>query len=251
MRNVRAVLVLTLGLVLPCACGGGGGGGDGDGAFSLADIVGEWQGPTATLTVAGDIGLAAGTTGLSIDASGDAVGTGASIREGTVSLQSATQGVYKFVGTGVTAGQVALLVLSADRDHLLWVTESLGLGAWERNASGFAGPYADSDIRDETWSGLAVTASPAMDLVTSDPVTATIDGAGNFSFGNVVTDVAPLVVTDTIKGAFGGDFVQTASSADTGNVVLLITPDRQFVAAFLCRDGGAYPNDCAFGALSR
>lgn len=239
-----------VGLVVPCACGGGGGGGDG-GDFTFEDIVGDWQGPTASVTVDGISGLAAGTTGLSIDSNGDAVGTGASVREGTVALVSASDGIYEFVGSGVSAGTTSLLVMSPDRDHLLWADSGDVLGAWERDATNFQGPYSDSEIRNETWTGTVISASSSMSLVASDPLVAVIDGAGSFTAGPASTNTEPLSITDTIKGAYEGDFIESGSSPQIGRTMVLLTPDREFIAVLLFLAGGTFPQDCAFAALSR
>lgn len=249
-KCLRTGFVLILGLMVPCACGGGGGGG-GNGDFALSDIVGSWLGPTASVTVDGEIFLAAGPAGMVVDASGNAVGAGATTLEGTVSLTDASLGTYRLVGTGPSAGLVAMLFLGADKDHLLWATNALVLGAWERDATNFAPPYSDADIRSETWTGLAAEANGNMDPIDPQLILVTVDGAGNFTADTSSTNLEPLTVTEMNKGAFQGDAIDPGPPVETSNVAGLITPDRQFVAIFSCLTGGTFPDDCSWAGLSR
>jgi len=249
--QLRIALFLTVCLLLPCACGGGGGGGGGDGDFAFSDIVGSWLGPTTTVTVAGAVFQAAGPTGMDVDASGNAVGTGASNREGTLSLTSASQGIYKFTGTGVSAGSTSMLIMSADRNHLLWIGTSLSFGAWERNATNFAPPYTDAQIRNATWTGLAVEMNASFDPVDSESISVFVDAAGNFVSGTSSTNVTPLAINNATKGDYLGDFIDPGPPTEMGNLVVLITPDKNFVAIFSCLTGGTFPDDCSYAALSR
>jgi hypothetical protein len=36
-----------------------------------------------------------------------------------------------------------------------------------------------------------------------------------------------------------------------GNVVVVITPDKNFIAVLFCQAGGVFPADCSYAALSR
>lgn len=243
-------LFLTASLLLPCACGGGGGGGGGD-DFAFSDIVGSWLGPTASVTTAGAVFQAAGPTGIDVDAAGNAVGTGASNREGTLSLTSASQGIYKFTGTGALVGSTFMLIMSADKNHLLWVGGTQSFGAWERNATNFAPPYTDAHIRNATWTGLAVEMNPSSDPVASETISVTVDAAGNFVSGTSSTNLTPLAVNSATKGDYLGDFIDPGPPTEMGNLVVLITPDKNFVAIFSCLAGGTFPDDCSYAALSR
>ena len=249
--QLRVILFLTASLLVPCACGGGGGGDGGDDEFSFSDIVGNWLGPTGTATVAGGFSQAAGPTGMVVDASGNAVGAGASNREGTLSLTSASRGIYKFTGTGASAGHTFMLIMSPDKDHLLWVGSSLSLGAWERNATNFAPPYTDAQIRTATWTGVAAEATASFDPLDPEFISVTIDGMGDFASGTSTTNLAPLTLASATKGHYLGDFIDPGPPTEMGNVVVLITPDKNFIAVFSCLAGGTFPDDCSYAALSR
>ena len=56
---------------------------------------------------------------------------------------------------------------------------------------------------------------------------------------------------DTLKGAFDGDYVDPGPPIESGNLVALMTADRQFIAVFSCLAGGTIPADCSYAALSR
>ena len=251
----RLALVLVVALVAPCACGGGGGGGDdggnGNGGFALADIVGSWLGPIASINTDGEVFLAAGPGGMVIDAAGNVTGAGITTLDGTVTLTSAALGTYRFEGSGTSTGLVALLILSPGRNHLLFASDVLTLGAWERNATAFAPPYTDADLRNETWTGLACEVTPAMTTIDPESIAVVIDGAGSFTADTSSTNVAPLTVVETNKGAYTGDATDPGPPVETSNVVVLMTPDRQFVAIFSCLTGGSFPDDCSYAALDR
>ena len=203
------------------------------------------------MTVDGELFLAAGPRGLAIDASGNATGIGASSLEGTVSLASSALGTFKFAGAGAFVGLDGLLIMSPDKDHLLWATDGLLLGAWERDATNFAPPDADADLRNETWTGLACEVTAITKPVDPESIAVVVDAAGSFTADTSSTDVAPLTLADDFKGAYLGDAIDPGPPVETSNVVVLMTPDRQFVAIFSCLTGGTFPDDCSYAALSR
>ena len=144
-----------------------------------------------------------------------------------------------------------MLIMSPDKNHLLWVGGSLSFGAWERNATNFAPPYTDAQIRNATWTGVAAEATAAFDPLDPEVISVTIDGTGSFASGPSTTNLTPLTIADAGKGHYLGDFIDPGPPTEMGNLVVLITPDKNFIAVFSCLAGGAFPDDCSYAALSR
>ncbi len=251
-RRPTALLLCVACFVLT-ACGGGGDGHNNNGNenFSFSDIVGSWLGPTGTATVGGAFAQAAGPTGIDVDAAGNAVGTGASNRQGTLSLTSAARGIYKFTGTGTSAGFTAMLIMSADKNHLLWVGDFLSFGAWQRNATNFDPPYTDAQLRGATWTGTACEMGGSFNPIDPETISVMVDAAGNFTSGTSSTNAVPLAIADANKGHYLGDFADPGPPLEAGALIVVMTPDKNFVAVWSCLGGGTFPDDCSFTALSR
>lgn len=245
--GVALLLLATGGLLNSCGGGGGGGGG----GATLADLGGTWLGPAGNADPAGGIsGTAIG--GMTVDDVGAMVGTGAfSSATGTFVLADGAARIFTWTGAGGGAGLSGMVMLSRDKNHLLFIATDGTFGAFERNAPGLAGPYADTDFRDSTWSGVAAGMDAGGSPLEIQPVLATVDAAGVFMADTSMSNTVPLAVSDPAAGVIQGDYIDPGPPAETGNLLVLITPDRRFMAVHSCETGSAGILDCGWAALER
>ena len=141
--------------------------------------------------------------------------------------------------------------MSADKNHVMYVSDVLTFGAWERNATGFAPFYVDADLRDATWAGELVEADATFAPTNAEALVVTIDALGNFTSTFAQTDLAPLTLFDGARGEYRGDYVDPTPPSEKGTLIVLMTPDKAFIGVFSCANGGTFPADCRFAGLAR
>lgn len=261
MRRLPKRLVLAGGWV-SCAllvvlsgapgCGGSGPGPVGGGGVTVSDAGGGWLGPVGAVTPAGMLMAPAMPGGMTADLNGNATGTGALAGvTGTLSVTDPAHRIFRLTGTGASTGLLALLILSASKDHFLYVDSLSRLGAWQKNATMLLPPYANADLFPFTWTGVGAGANASFDPDSQEQIAVTVDPAGMFVAGSSATDAAPLAIVDPNTGEFQGDYVDAGPPMTMGNVLLLLSPDKQFAAVISWAAGGVFPNDCAFVGIER
>jgi len=243
-HRVLRTVAITLTFILLSACGGGGSGSDkitGTSVTPPQQLDGTWTGsledPAGLLhnfqiTVNGNT-----LSQLLIDAVDQGL-------TGTLTAQSTT--TYAVLLSDSTK---AMFIIDAALQHATFVDDAFNFGVVEKNANGLPifsigdvnGNWSGTTVVTDfaTFSGFASTASCG--VVTTLQCTAT---------GNSVTTTIDLTGTFVINfGQWNGTF--SNSNGDVGTSVVMLSPDKQFAAAYGCNNIGVFPDACDFSAWVR
>ncbi len=236
-RHLLVIAVLATSFVLSSGCGGGGG--SGGGGATVADLGGTWLGPAGSPTLAGLLDAPAEVAGMTVDGMGNMTGTAGLLagETGTIALVDEFAQTFKWTGTGGSVGLTATIILSPDLNHMLMMVNAGLLVAFQRGAATLLPPYTDAEFRSSFWTGTAAEFDAGFGPINPEAITVTVDALGNFTSGTSGTGVAPLTVLDAATGEIRGDFLDPGPPVETGNLIVLATPDRQFLAIFSCLTG--------------
>ena len=256
MRLVSAMVLVTalvgMGVVLGCG-GGGGGPGVPFGGVTTSDVGGSWLGPTGTATPGGMLTGPATPGGLMVDGQGNASGTqGLTGLSGRIALSWTVSGSFAFEGTGASTGRDGILLLHPDtKNHCLLILNDGTFAALQRNATMLAAPYMDAEFRMAAWGGYSVGMGAQSQPIEDELTSVMIDAGGSFTAGTSSTNATPLAVSDANTGEIHGDFMDPGPPPENGTLLLLLTPDRQFLAVISCPTGAGSFQDCGYSALAR
>jgi hypothetical protein len=156
-----------------------------------------------------------------------------------------------------TDGHTGVIMLSADKMHMLYIDSALTFGAWEKNAAALAPPYTVNDVVNSAWQGSTATIGPAPTYEPRDvePLEATIALDASFTEqllqGGVTMSSSPPQITllDGANGQYGGAFTTngTPPAVGAGPILMLVTPDRLFMAVQYA-SGTTWPDDVRYSA---
>lgn len=254
MRSwVLLAAVLGAGVLFLGACGGGGGGGPpvGGGGVTTADVGGTWLGPAGMATPAGAFVAPATPGSLIVDGAGGVTTTGAfGGLTGTLSDEDPAKGILNFTGTGASAGVKGIMIFDLVVEHALFIASDGTFSALQREGVPIiAPPFLDTDYRSMSWSGVAAEVDAAFDVEGTDDILVGIDAAGVFNSGDSGSNALPLALTDPAVGTIQGDYLDP-TGPESGNLLLMITADRTFIAVLSCEAGSAAIDECNFAVLT-
>ena len=154
-----------------------------------------------------------------------------------------------------TDGIPAILMMSADKQHLLYIDQNHQFGAWQKEATSLAPPYAMPDILGSGWTGTTATVQAPFAYGMGEPLASLINGGAAFTETSqtLVTSTGaqpPITVLDGTNGQYEGGFTTDGSPPDTGPALMLLTPDRKFLAIQYAW-GSAFPDNVRYSAWQR
>lgn len=255
IKGVGLVVVVGVAVALLLFANGCGGGGGGE-RFAPEDLDGDWYGPTGQSDATGTAIANTGAGGMTADFQG-----GLELRKSTGTPVAATavlvdsyNGIWSVTDT---ANEKSLLVMSPDKNHVLYVDQNFEIGAWERGASSFQPSYPLLSISDSQWIGTALGVSANYDPEAVVPVVYSgIDGTGTFAQQTADgtlsrTSTGPLVpILGAMNGQYEGDFLVEGGGFG-GEVLALVTPDLQALVVLFCPTGAAVLQDCRLALWQR
>ena len=216
---------------------------------SLSKLSGEWKGMYR------DSGGVFRSLTASINDSGKITAlTVYSMETLTGTLESTGDKTYGYV---LSDGSEGGFMADSSGKHLGFLTEDYEWGILEKGATlqySADGNFSSADFVG-TWNGYSVELNSYMDVVDRYSSRATIETNLSFSGSNDYGSFSgQLDYYDDGKGYSYG----TYSSADgSGNVGLLVSPDKSFMATWACDSGSSsnlaiyYISDCSFAIWNK
>lgn len=240
-HRVLRLITITLTFILLSACGGGGSGSDritGTAVTPPQQLDGTWSGSledpagllqTFQITVNGNT-----LSQLLLDGVDQGL-------TGTLTAQSTTT-----YAVSLSDSTKAMFIIDAALQHATFVDDAFNFGVVEKNAIG-SPIFSIGDVNGN-WSGTTVVTDFA--TFSGFPSTASCVSLQCTATGNGVTTTIDLTGTFVITfGQWNGSF--SNSNGDVGTSVVMLSPDKQFVAAYGCDNIGVFPDACDFSAWVR
>jgi hypothetical protein len=253
--------------LFPIGCGGGSGNLPTPPGVTVGDLGGAWFGPFGMTTMMGTTvgtgsagmmvmpGAASDTMGGWTAGTGGLLGITGTITLRTTQLPPNAAAVFEFVtdpGDGMKEGY---LVLAEDRNHVLYIDESLRIGAFQRDGTALAPPYTSMDLVDvagTAWANFSAGLDAMGEPIDAQGFASQIDMTGEFTSTDSMGTMSPpgmaLGVLEMANGQYAGPFTADGG-AKTGTLLLLMTPDRQFLAGLHC--WAAPPEGCRISIWAR
>lgn len=238
-RNVLRYVTVLVVILFLSACGGGSGGGSGlsvggspqqiNGTWfgSLQDTVGDLH--TYSVTIAGGA-----ITQILIDGV-DQMLTGTVTKDSDV-LYSLT----------LSDGTEAAFIVDVTISYAVFVDDVFNFGVVEKNAVGLPG-YVDTDINGD-WSGVTVETDFTISTEVTSIASCVALPTCNATSGGVDSVITVAFFPDLVinSAQWVGTFVE--NPGDTGDVRMMLSPDKQFAASYACVDVNLFPAGCGFSA---
>lgn len=225
-----ALLATIMMGALGCSSGNGGGG------LGVGSLEGTWFGS------GDDASGTLGTISITFDDSGEFSGdtTIGPAFAGTATHESGQ--VFSFLLSDFSEGG---FITDESATHAGFVDDAFTFGVVEKGATGLS-TYSESDAIG-SWEGIEIETD--LETFTTASSTVTVNPSGFFSGSS---GGSPFSGTISAYSSSYGVY-RFSGSNDSGSVFgqAYVSPDKVFMASWICLAFGNFPNDCSFTAWTK